>query len=83
MQVHYEQQVPSSFGRVHEDSREFVAELNVIGTAAPLPVEAVGPPIVSIVTRTGLDQTLTAGPGDRVRHRCARYRVQECRFSAT
>lgn len=83
VQIHDEAEIASAFGRVDELSRKLVAELDVVRTAAPLPVEAVRTTVIPVVACTGLDLALGTGAGDRVGDAGRGERVDEGRLSAT
>lgn len=89
MQVHLLPQGPATLSRVHELSGELVAEADVVGAAAPLPVSDAGggdgprvgvgaaAGLMAVVARAGLYAALAAGACDRVRHCRTRDGVDE------
>lgn len=80
VQVHHVANVASLLAGVDELARELDAELDVVGTAAPLPVGA-GRAALRVIARARLDGALGAGPRHRVRHRRRHQRVDERRFA--
>lgn len=95
VQVHLLPQGSAALSRVHELSGELVAEADVVGAAAPLPVSDAGggdgprvgvgaaAGLMAVVARAGLYAALAAGACDRVRHRCTRDGVDERCLSTT
>lgn len=95
VQVHLLPQGPATLSRVHELSGELVAEANVVGAAAPLPVSDAGggdgprvgvgaaAGLMAVVARAGLYAALAAGACNRVRHRRTRDGVDERCLSTT
>lgn len=84
MQVHLFPEVPAPLAGIDELPGEPEAVADVVGATAPFPVPDTGRPprLVRVVARAGLYAALAAGPRYAVRHRCARYRVDERRLSA-
>ena len=83
MQVHHEPEISPSLHHVNEVLRELIAELDVVGAAAPLPVPVGVPDRVVVPAGAGVDGAFTAGLGYGVGHRGAGDGVNECCFSTS
>ena len=88
MQIHLLPEVASPLASVYKVPGELDAEPNVIRTSTPLPVGSLGVlglmvELVAVVTRAGLDGTLTAGLGHRMSDCCTGDGVDEGSFTAT
>lgn len=91
MNVHLLSKISAPFADVHELAGELEAVADIVGAAPPLPVAQAWhghgdmwrPRLVAVITSAGLDATLAARPGDRVRHSRTHDSVDERRFSTT
>lgn len=92
MQIHLLPQRLAPFAGVHELAADGEAEADVVGAAAPFEVphgphgvgaHHLGPALVVRLAVACFDGALAAGPGYRVRHGRAGYRVDERRLPAT
>ena len=84
MKVHLLPEVPAAFASIDELAGESEAVADVVAAAAPLPVAYTrrSSRLVRVIAGAGLYAALAAGSGDAVRHRGARYRVDERRLPA-
>lgn len=94
VQIHLLAQIAAAFPGVDELPREFEAEANVVGAAAPLPVADPGgtgrrsprlrrPRLVAVITGAGFDGAFAASSRHRVRYRCTGDGIDEPGFSTS